>query len=181
MAKKEIGAPAIIVKDGPKRHGRDFYSEHDKGSMLPAFCYPTSVRSFKEEADKLEKLFKSQNVPATREHELKEKLRSMKERIAQIDKQDKETRRAIKDDPDYFNARREELRQAIRDMSPSKSDRKKKRVSPREVLQREKGDKGKIRMQHGGDLLTLQEAKQEFKILSHAMDEEAGIQYVEKE
>lgn len=179
--KKEIGAPAVIVRDRA-RSAKEFFRDHDKGSARPAFCYPSSVRAFKEEASKLEKLFRDRMVHPTREVELSEKLRSMKQRISEIDKQAAEVKKEMKADPDYWDGRRKELAEMIKEYTPSKSTRKKKLVSPREILSREKGTKGKLpKLEHGGDSMSLEEAKKEYMIISRAMDEESNISYIEKE
>lgn len=180
MAK--IEAPAIHTGKSKARYAKDFFREHDKGSSRPAFCYPSSIQTLREDTSKLEKLLSSRMIDPSREPELKARHRMLKKRLTEIDKQTNEIRKEIKEDSDYWSGRRKELMELIRENTPSKTDRQKKRVSPQEVIKREKGLKGKLPpLEHGGDSLTLQEAKKEFMIVSKAMDEDSNISFLEKE
>ncbi len=166
------------------RFASEFFRPHDKGSARPAFCFPSAIQTMREDYNKIEKLLNSRLFNAANEPELKARRNQLKNRLRDIDKQLVEVRKEVSgENADYWNGRRKELGEKIREISPSKTDRAKKRVSPHEVLKREKGGKGiiKISDEHGGDALTLSEAKKEFMIISRAMDEESGIGALEKE
>lgn len=167
------------------RRGRDFFRDHDKGSIRPAFCFPSAISNMREEYEKMEKLLKDpQGVEASHRPVLEQKAAMMRDRLDSIDKQVSEVRKEIKADPDYWDTRRKELQEQIRDLTPSKSDRKLKRVSPWKINKMEKGGEGgkaKAVKLSTGEEFTLSEAKTEFQIISRAMGEDSDIRSIEKE
>lgn len=178
----KFGAPGIIIKSEPKRSMRQFFFPHDKGSGRPAFCYPENISSLKEDTEKLEKLIQSRMIHPSHELEAKDRLRQLKGRLKEIEKQQHEVKTEMSKNREFFTSRREELAVLIREHTPSKSQRKLKKVSGREIYAREKGLKGKLpALLHGGETFTLEEAKREFMMLSKALGEDSDISHVEKD
>lgn len=178
----KVESPAIITSKTRAMYGKDLFREHDKGSARPAFCYPSSIQTLREDTGRLEKLINSRMVEPTKEPELRVRLKQLKTRLSAIDKQITEVKKEIKANPDHWDGRRKDLIKLIQEYSPSKNDRTKKKVSAYDVLRREKGAKGKLPpLEHGGDSMTLSEAKKEFMIISRAMDEESSISIIEKD
>lgn len=162
------------------RRGMDFFRDHDKGSARPAFCYPSAIQSLREEYDKIDRLLKDPHgVEASHRPVLEEKREKMKQRLDSIDEQIQDVRKAVKADPDYWEKRHKELGEQIRDISPSKSQRKLKKVSAFRVNRMEKGEKS-IKLSTG-EKFNLSEAKKEYQIISRALDKESNVGMIEKD
>ena len=161
------------------RSAKDFFREHDRGAAKPAFCYPRNVEDMREEIKKIETLIKDNNVMPTRRRTLEAQLQQKKDRISLIDKQTKEVKKDINEDQDYWDKRRNTLAEKIRDNTPSRRDIKEKRVSAWTVNKLEKGAKGKLDID--GEKMTIEQAKNEYQIISRAMDEESNIGFLQRD
>lgn len=163
------------------RRGSDFLRDHDKGSRKPAFCYPRNVEDLKTEVERTQKFLErygDRDIAPERRAALQTDLTKKKARLDAIQAQTKEAKQEFKSDPDYWNNYRKELAQNISENTPSRTDVKDRRVNAWQVNKVEKGVKGKKTV--NGMLMSNEEMKTEYQIISRLMDEDSDVGHLQR-
>jgi hypothetical protein len=176
----------IIIKGGSEKprqsQGRfgmnQFFREVDKGSAKPAFCYPRRTEGLKEELSQMERNIKDGNVDPERKMGYELKAKKIQERVDLINESFKSAKEIIDKNPDAWKTRRDNLATEISDRTPSRDDKRKRRVNPHGILRDEKvGSSGKR---------PLEDVKREYTIISRAFQargdyEESNHSFLQKD
>ena len=176
----------IIVKSGsekPKQNSgrwgtRQFFRDVDKGSSKPAFCYPRRTEGLKEELSQMKRNIKEHRVDPERAMGYELKAKKIEERVELINESFENAKAIIDKAPDSWKTRRDTLATEIAERSPTREDKRKRRVNPHGVLRDEKvGSAGKR---------PLEELKREYTIISRAFQargdyEESNHSFLEKD
>ena len=158
----------IIVKSGEKRSYKAFYSEVDKGSAKPAFCYPGQNKTLTEEVDGMKRALDNGYVDKTREMSLRAEYKLKRARLDAINQAHKEAKKLMAEDKDAWMKRRTKLGEEIADATPTYKDVKRRRVNPFTVLKNEK-NKG------------LEEKKREYTVISRLAGEESNTSFLQRD
>jgi len=165
---KENEAPAIHVREDEPLDYKVFYHDVDKGASKPSFCYPKQKENLSEDVRNLENMLDGGFVPSEKRLYFKQKMELKKKRLEKINESEQESRKTFERNKDKWMARRAELAEKIKEGTPSKQDYKDNRVSPWDVVRREK--------QQG-----LGEMKKEFIVLSRLAEEPSDIRFLQRE
>ena len=174
----------IIVKPSEVKNPRGRYSMNqffrpvDKGSAKPAFCYPRRTEGLKEELAQMERNIKDGRVDPERAMGYQLKAKKIKERVSLIDESFKSAKEIIDKSPDAWKTRRDNLATEIQERTPTRDDKRKRRVNPHSVLRDEKVGSREKR--------PLEEVKREYTIISRAFqargdDEESNHSFLQKD
>jgi hypothetical protein len=177
----------IIIKGGsekPRQNSgrwgtKQFFMDNlDKGSSKPAFCYPRRSEGLKEELQQMDRNIKEGRVDPEQQMSYQLKAKKIRERVDLINESFENAKTIIDKAPDSWKTRRDTLAKEIADRTPTRDDKRKRRVNPHAILREEKvGSDGKRPL---GDL------KKEYTIISRAFQargdyEEANHSYLEKD
>lgn len=175
----------IIVKQSEnekKNSGRwgtrQFFTPVDKGSSKPAFCYPRRTQGLKEEVAQMERNIKEGHIDPEQKMAYELKAKRIKERVSEIEGSFEKAKEIIDKAPDSWKTRMDNLAAEIAERSPTREDKRKRRVNPHGVLREEKvGSKGKR---------PLEEIKREYTVIARAFQargdyEESNHSYLQKD
>ena len=175
----------IIVKKSEnekKNSGRwgtkQFFSPVDKGSARPAFCYPRRTQGLKEELANMERNLKEGTVDPEQKMAYELKAKKIAQRVEEIEGSFDKAKEIIDKAPDSWKTRRDTLAEEIALRSPTREDKRKRRVNPHAILREEKvGGQGKR---------PLEEIKREYTIISRAFQargdyEESNSSFLERD
>jgi hypothetical protein len=176
----------ILIKssesDKPKNSGRwgvrQFFTPVDKGSAKPAFCYPRRTQGLKEELAQMERNIRDGNVDPQQKMSYDLKAKKIRQRVGDIDQSFEKAKEIIDKAPDAWKTRLQTLSAEIAERTPSREDKRKRRVNPHGVLREEKvGSQGKR---------PLEEIKREYTVIARAFQargdyEESNHSFLEKD
>jgi len=177
----------IIIKGGSEKprqnnSGRwgtnQFFTPVDKGSAKPAFCYPRRTQGLKEELAQMERNIRDGNVDPQQKMSYDLKAKKIRERVSMIDQSFEKAKEIIDKAPDAWKTRLQTLSAEIAERTPSREDKRKRRVNPHGVLREEKvGSQGKR---------PLEEIKREYTVIARAFQargdyEESNHSFLEKD
>jgi uncharacterized coiled-coil DUF342 family protein len=132
----------------------------------------------KEELSQMNRNIKEGNVDPEQKMSYALKAKKIEERVSLIDESFEKAKEIIDKAPDSWKTRRDTLAQEIADRTPTREDKRKRRVNPHGVLREEKiGTAGKR---------PLEEIKREYTIISRAFQargdfEESNHSYLQKD
>ena len=106
------------------------------------------------------------------------KADKIRERVSLIDESFKSAKQIIDKNPDAWKTRRDNLATEIQERTPSRDDKRKRRVNPHTILRDEKIG--------SGDRRPLEDVKREYTIISRAFqargdNEEANHSFLQKD
>lgn len=162
----------IIIQSKSGRSAREltyraFYGPLDKGSAKPSFCYPKRKEDLTEEVEKMKAAIDSGYVSKDRLMDAKINLKTKKERLDAINKQEDRAKKLFEENKDTWIKRRKELAEEITAATPTLKDTQQKRVNPFTTLKKEKSG--------------LEDKKREFIVLSRLAGEESNVSFLQRE
>ena len=165
-------------KQSPRWSTKRFFMDVDKGSAKPAFCYPRRSQGLVEELNQMERVIESGQLDGEHKMGYELKAKKLAQRVDLINESFRNAKEIIDKEPDAWKTRRDTLAAEIAERTPTRDDKRKRRVNPHAVLRDEKvGGPGKR---------PLEEVKREYTIISRAFqargdNEEANHSFLQKD
>lgn len=150
-----------------------FYTDTDRESTKPAFCYGQRKRFLQEEVDGMRRQIEMGLVDPAKRIAVEYEMRQKEQRLAEINESCDNARAVIEADPEGWLKKHRELGEEIAGRMPSRKDVRERRVNPRTVLKNEKA---------GG----LEQKKRAYQVLGRALKEanieaESNVAFLERD